>query len=211
VLRSPSGEPTLGPLVAPGTYTVKVVADGQTLTQKVTVLKDPNTTGSEADVDAATKLSVSIYNDANSSVRLINQLEWTRLQLQDMQKMLKASNADKSFTDTVKELDGKALAIEDQLLQRTVAEGDLKSFRGPLQLYLKFVWLGAEVGSGGADVAGNPDFPPTQPEIDVYNLLHGQLEKAQSDFNTLYSQDVPAFNDAMSKKGMERLMTVVVK
>jgi hypothetical protein len=142
---------------------------------------------------------------------MINQLEWTRLQLQDMQKMSKASNADKSIGDAVKELDGKALAIEDQLLQRTVAEGDLKSFRGPLQLYLKFVWLGAEVGSGGADVAGNPDFPPTQSEIDVYNLLHGQLEKAQSDFNNLYSQDMPAFNDAMSKKGMERLMTVVVK
>ncbi|MBV9074252.1 MAG: sialidase, partial [Acidobacteria bacterium] len=152
-LRSPSGEPTLGPLVAPGTYTVKLVADGQTFTEKLTVLKDPNTTGSEADVDAATKLSLSIYNDANTSVRLINQLEWTRLQLQDMQKMLKASNADKSLGDSVKDLDGKALAIEDQLLQRTVAEGDLKSFRGPLQLYLKFVWLGAEVGSGGADVA----------------------------------------------------------
>ncbi|MBV9437704.1 MAG: sialidase [Acidobacteria bacterium] len=210
-LRSPSGEPTLGPLVAPGTYTVKLVADGRTLTEKLTVLKDPNTTGSEADVDAATKLSLSIYNDANTSVRLINQLEWTRLQLQDMQKMLKAANADKSLGDSVMDLDGKALAIEDQLLQRTVAEGDLKSFRGPLQLYLKFVWLGAEVGSGGADVAGNPDFPPTQSEIDVYNLLHGQLEKAQTDFNNLYSQVVPAFNQTMQQKGMERLMTVQVK
>ncbi|MBV9147874.1 MAG: hypothetical protein JO065_18300, partial [Acidobacteria bacterium] len=189
----------------------KLVADGRTLTEKLTVLKDPNTTGSEADVDAATKLSLSIYNDANTSVRLINQLEWTRLQLQDMQKMLKASNADKTLSDSVKDLDGKALAIEDQLLQRTVAEGDLKSFRGPLQLYLKFVWLGAEVGSGGADVAGNPDFPPTQSEIDVYNLLHGQLEKAQTDFNNLYSQAVPAFNQTMQQKGMERLMTVQVK
>jgi hypothetical protein len=37
------------------------------------------------------------------------------------------------------------------------------------------------------------------------------LEKAESDFNTLYSKDVPAFNDAMGKKGMERLMTVAVK
>jgi len=210
-LRSPSGEPTLGPLVAPGTYTVKLVADGQSLTQKVTVLKDPNTTGSEADVDAATKLSMAIYNDANSSVRMINQLEWTRRQLEDMQKMLKAANADKSIGDSAKELDGKALAIEDQLLQRSIAEGDLKSFRGPLQLYLKFVWLGAEVGSGGADVAGNPDFPPTQSEIEVYNLLHGELEKAESDFNNLYSKDVSAFNAEMAKKGMERVMTVVVK
>ena len=210
-MRSPSGEPTIGPLVPPGTYTVNLVADGQTLTQKVTVLKDPNTQGSEADIQAATKLWMSIYHDANESVRMINQIEWTRKQLEDMQKMLKAANADKSVGEEAKQLNDKAQAIEDQLLQRTVAEGDLKSFRGPLQLYLKFVWLGAEVGSGGADVAGNPDFPPTQPEIDVYNLLHGQLEKAQSEFNNLYAQDVPGFNDAVAKKGMGRLMVVPVK
>jgi hypothetical protein len=210
-MRAPSGEPTIGPLVAPGEYTIKLVADGQTLTQRLTVLKDPNTSGSEADVEAATKLSVAIYNDANDSVRMINQLEWTRRQLEDMQKMLKASNADTSFNSATKQLDDKALAIEDQLLQRTIAEGDMKSFRGPLQLYLKFVWLQAEVGSGGADVSGDPDFPPTQSEVEVYNLLHGQLEKAQSDFNSFYSNDVPALNRDMAQKGMQRVMTVVVK
>jgi hypothetical protein len=210
-MRSASGEPTIGPLVAPGTYTIKLTADGQTLTQKLTVLKDPNTTGSEADVEAATKLSLAIYNDANSSVRMIDQIEWTRRQLEDMQKMLKASNADKTLSDSTLQIDQKALAIEDQLLQRTVAEGDLKSFRGPLQLYLKFVWLGAEVGSGGADVAGNPDFPPTQSEVEVYNLLHGQLETAESQFNDFYGKDVTAFNDAMAKQGVAKLMTVAPK
>jgi photosystem II stability/assembly factor-like uncharacterized protein len=211
VMHSASGEPTIGPLVGPGTYTAKLVADGQTLTQKLTVLKDPNTTGSDADVEAASKLSMAIYSDANASVRMINQMEWTRKQLEDLQKMLKAANADKALSDSTKSLDDKALAIEDQLLQRTVTEGDLKSFRGPLQLYLKFVWLGAEVGSGGADVAGNPDFAPTRSETEVYNLLHGQLEKAQSEFNDFYSKELPAFNDAMGKKGLQRLMLVEVK
>src|SRR5205823_6352236 len=112
VMRSASGEPTIGPLIAPGTYTVKLVADGQTLTQKVTVLKDPNTKGSEADVQAATKLSLAIYNDANASVRMINQIEWTRKQLEDFQKMLKAANADKALSDATQSLDDKALAIE---------------------------------------------------------------------------------------------------
>jgi len=210
-LHAASGEPTIGPLVAPGTYTVKLVADGQELTEKLTVLKDPNTAGSEADVQAATKLSLAIYNDANESVRMINQLEWTRRQIEDMQKMLKASASAKTLSDATKQLDDKALAIEDQLLQRTVAEGDMKSFRGPLQLYLKFVWLGAEVGSGGADVAGNPDFAPTASEIEVYNLLHGQLEKARSEFDSFYANEVPAFNRQTGEKGMERLLTVVAQ
>lgn len=211
IMRSASGEPTIGPLVAPGTYTVTLDADGQKLTQKVTVLKDPNTAGTEADVQSATKLSLDIYNDANESVRMINQIEWTRKQLEDMQKMLTASKAEKSLSGDVKQLDDKALAIEDELLQRTVAEGDLKSFRGPLQLYLKFVWLGAEVGSGGADVAGNPDFPPTQSEVEVFNLLNGQLETAKSQFDAFYKNEVPEFNAAMAKQGIEKLMIVEEK
>jgi hypothetical protein len=67
------------------------------------------------------------------------------------------------------------------------------------------------VGSGGADVAGNPDFPPTQSEVEVYNLLHGQLQQAETQFNDFYAKDVPAFNDAMGKHGVEKLMTVAVK
>ena len=208
LLRSPSGEPTIGPLVAPGTYMVKLDADGQVLTQKVTVLKDPNSAGTEADIAAATKLSMAIYNDANAAVRMINQMEWTRRQLEDMQKMLAASKADKTLIDQTKTLDTKALSIEDRLLQRTVAEGDLKSFRGSLQLYLKFVWLQAEVGTGGADVSGNADFAPTQSEIEVYDLLHGQLEAARQEFDSLYKTEIPAFNQAMASKGVQKLMTV---
>jgi hypothetical protein len=207
-MRSASGEPTIGPLVAPGTYTVKLDADGQVLTQKVTVLKDPNTAGTEADIAAATKLSMSIYNDANATVHMINQMEWTRRQLEDMNKMLTVVKADKALFDQTKALDSKALSIEDKLLQRTVAEGDLKSFRGPLQLYLKFVWLQAEVGTGGADVSGNADFAPTQSEIEVFNLLHSQLEAAQQEFDALYKNDVPAFNQVVAGKGIQKLMTV---
>src|SRR5205814_10080936 len=138
--------------------------------------------------DVAPKLSMSNYNDDTASVRMINQMEWTRRQLEDMQKMLAASKADKSLIDQTKALDAKALSIEDKLLQRTVAEGDLKSFRGPLQLYLKFVWLQAEVGTGGADVSGNADFGPTQSEVEVFNLLHGQLEAAKPEFDNLHKK-----------------------
>lgn len=207
-LRTASGEPTLGPLVAPGTYTVKLIVDGQETAGKLTVLKDPNTQGSEADVQAGTKLSLAIYQDANATVHMINQIEWTRRQLEEMQKMLAAAKADESLVTSTKELDGKVLAVEDKLLQRTVAEGDMKSFRGPLQLYLKFVWLGAEVGSGGADVSGNADFPPTQSEVEVYNLLHRQLDAAKAEFDTLYKKEIPAFNEAMASKGLQKVITV---
>src|SRR5205814_9586353 len=126
--------------------------------------------------DVAPKLSMSNYNDDTASVRMINQMEWTRRQLEDMQKMLAASKADKSLIDQTKALDAKALSIEDKLLQRTVADGDLKSFRGPLQPYLKFDWLQAQAGTVGADVSGNSDLGHIDLDVEVFNRLHGHLQ-----------------------------------
>lgn len=183
-----------GPLVVPGTYTLKLKVGTQELSQNMTVLKDPNSPGSEADVQAQAKMSLDIYRDANSAAAMINQLEWTRLQIEQLTKLEKAAKAN----DTVKalaELDSKARAVEDKLLQPTIAEADLKSFRHPLQLYFELLWLGAEVGTGAADVSGSPDLPPTQPEIDVYQLLHGRLTDARKEFDDLYQTAIPAFNE----------------
>ncbi len=150
-----------GPLVAPGTYTVKLTVDGKTFTRPVKVLKDPNSAGTEADVAAATTLWVDIYHDVNTVADMINQIEWTRKQIEDLHTELAGDRARADIVTSATELDAKLQAVEDTLMQKTLAEGDLKSFRGAIQLYLKFLWLTAEVGAGAADVSGNADMAPT--------------------------------------------------
>jgi photosystem II stability/assembly factor-like uncharacterized protein len=198
-----------GPLVAPGTYTVRLSVAGQDVgTRSLVVEKDPNSAGTLEDVAASTKLSMAIYDDTNSVVRMANQVEWTRKQLEDMRAMLKAKRADAADFAAVEALEAAARSVEDRLLQRTLAEADEKSFRGPLQLYLKLLWLQAEVGAGGADVSGNADFAPTRPEQEVYELLAKRLADVRKDFDALYETTIPAFNDAMKAKGYARIMTV---
>jgi photosystem II stability/assembly factor-like uncharacterized protein len=197
-----------GPLVAPGTYTARLTVDGKDTEQKVIVKKDPNSAGTEADVALSTQLSVSIWRDTSAAARMINRIEWTRKQLEDFQKMLAAEKAPPDDVAAVKDLDQKARAVEDRLLQPTVAEADQKSFRGPLELYLKLLWLQAEVGPGAADVSGNADLPPTQPEREVYELLSGQLADVRKQLDELYDKMIPAFNDAMKAKGYIQLMDV---
>jgi hypothetical protein len=204
------GTPSImrGPLVLPGAYTVKVRAGGQELSRTLTVLKDPNSAGTEADVAASTKLSLGIYKDTNTVAGMINRLEWTRKQLEDFRKMLTAAEAERSDLDAADELEKQARAVEDQLLQPTLAEADLKSFRGPLRLYMQLLWLQAEAGSGGADVSGNADFPPTKAEEEVYALLSKNLSAARRDYDSLYEKTIPAFNEKMGARGYVRLMTV---
>lgn len=201
--------PKKGPLVPPGTYTVKLSVDGKEFTRPVEVRKDPNSAGTPADIEAATKLSLALYRDIDDAARMINQLEWTRREVEELRKMLKASKAPAGDLPAVDAFEKKARAVEDRLLAPTLAEADVKSFRGPLQLYLKLVWLQAESGSGGGDVSGNADFAPTASELEVYQLLSGQLGEVRRDFDAFYAKTVPEFNEALRTKGLGGLMTVV--
>jgi photosystem II stability/assembly factor-like uncharacterized protein len=203
------GDTKRGPLVAPGTYTVRLTVEGKELPpQSLVVSKDPNSAGTEADVAAATELSMAIYRDTNAVVRMVNRVEWTRKQLEDLRTMLKARGAGAAPLEAVDSLDGDARAVEDRLLQRTLAEADEKSFRGPLQLYLKLLWLQAEVGAGGADVSGNADFAPTRAALEVYELLAKTLEDVRQGLDELYTTKIPAFNAAMQAEGFLQIMTV---
>ncbi|MFI5181255.1 MAG: sialidase [Thermoanaerobaculia bacterium] len=200
--------PRKGPLVPPGTYTVKLTVEGKEITRTLEVRKDPNSAGTLADVAAATKLSLALYRDINEAAGMINRTEWSRKQVESLRKMLKASEAADADLAALDDVEVKIRSVEDKLLQPTLAEADVKSFRGPLQLYLKLVWLQAESGTGGGDVAGNADLAPTGPELEVYQLLSGQLAEVRKAFEELYAKTIPAFNETMTAKGLQLLMTV---
>jgi photosystem II stability/assembly factor-like uncharacterized protein len=199
---------TRGPLVPPGSYTVKLRVGDRESTTQVEVRKDPGSAGTPADVEAASKLSLAIYRDTISAAGMIGELEWARLQLEQLKRRLAAAKAEDSLVDAVSGLGKSAEEIEAALLQPTIADEDQKSFRGPLGLFLKLVWLNAEVATGAADVSGNADLGPTQPERDVFELLDRGLDDARKKFQSLYDESVPAFNRALAAKGIAGIAPV---
>ena len=199
---------TRGPLVPPGTYTVKIQAGEHESTATVEVRKDPNSAGTPEDIAAASRLTYSVYLDASVSAEMINELEWTRLQLEQLKRRVGAAKGDEGTLEVIAGLRKKAEDIEAVLLQPTIEEEDQKSFRGPLGLYLKFVWLNAEAATGSADVSGNADLAPTQPEKDVFALLDGRLDEVKKQYRALYDETVPAFNKTMEGKGLSLITRV---
>jgi photosystem II stability/assembly factor-like uncharacterized protein len=200
-------EPKLGPLVNPGTYKVRLKEGNKTFTQSLTIKKDPNTTGTLADVQKETAMWLDVYHNINHVVTMINQIERIRKQIEDLPIYLKGHSDSTEVMKYAHTLDKKALKVENQLRMPYLTGGLTKTYPEKMRLYLKLVWFAAEVGSGGGDVAGdNTDAPPTTQEKQVYKLLSKRLDKATSDFNKLMNQDVPSFNNTVAKRGVHTLI-----
>jgi photosystem II stability/assembly factor-like uncharacterized protein len=79
----------VGPIAAPGKYTVRLIVDGQTYTQPMTILRDPRSPGSESDINLSVTMQLRIREDINRSSDAINHIEWIRKQVEVIQAMLR--------------------------------------------------------------------------------------------------------------------------
>jgi hypothetical protein len=184
-----------GPFVPPGIYTIKLSVDGQELTQKLTVNKDPSSGGSEADMQAQNKLSLEVRDNINTVVNMINQIEWIRKQIVDLTKSL--AEGDRKAAS---ELDNKFREVEQNLQPVDYLTGArYDSFRTPHMLYERFCGLLGKIGSS--------DFPPTDQEVELHGVLKGRLADYQKQLDELLQKDLPAFNNTLKGKKLAVIST----
>lgn len=192
-------EAEVGPLVAPGTYTARVTVGGKTYSQTFNVLPSPRSPGTPAQTAARVRMLLHIRDDISSISAMVNQAEWLRKQLQTDEAML---NADKKARDAkalqaVHDMDKRIQDLEDELLSPALANSDEKTYLAPYSLYLDFIWLNGELGTGAGDVYGDPGYPPTDATIQVLQLLDRKLDAAKARYRSLMQQGLPQFDHAL--------------
>ncbi|PYO39731.1 MAG: glycosyl hydrolase, partial [Gemmatimonadetes bacterium] len=180
-----------GPLVPPGTYTVRLTVGDSggpaptTLSQSLTVLKDPNTAGTDADVQAQTRLALAIRGEQDSVARMINRLEWVRKQLQDLAGQLRGDSAlagdsgAKRLAVLADSLDRRAVSVEGALFDVHLTGAREDAFRDPMQLYGRLAALQSDVAESGVD------FGPTTQQVQVHELFMQRLAQASTRFADL--------------------------
>jgi photosystem II stability/assembly factor-like uncharacterized protein len=187
----------VGPLAAPGAYTVRLTAAGQTLSRPFEVVKDPTITSSDHDLWMSTRTQIRIRDDLNETVDMINRLEIMRKQIEDLLKTHKGRPA---LERALRDLDKKMMDVELMLLSRTEMHSDDKWYVEAYKVYLNLIWLNGAVGTGAGDEAGGADYRPTDAQLAVLETIEQDLAKARVAFKTLMEKDVPAFNKAMAGK-----------
>ncbi len=228
-----------GPIAAPGKYMIRLKVDDQTYTQPLTILRDPRSPGSDADIDLSVKTLLRIRDNISHVSDTVNQIEWLRKQLEVIQTMLRPpKKKDKAQSDededdyegpaptaaspqeldeaharrkadllkATQDFDKKLQTVEHKLISPALLNSDDKYFVEAYQVYLNLIWLNAEVGTGGGDVAGGADFAPTDTQRELLKTFESDIAGADADYQKVLNEDLPAFNRALTEESMTALI-----
>jgi len=189
----------LGPEVQPGTFTVRLIADGKTLTQTMTVKIDPRVKTSAGDLAKQFDLSLESYNGMDQSYQAV-------IQMRKLRDQIKA-DIDKAgsgpLADALKALEKKAASIAGE------GRGDASSPGTP----------GGSIDLGKPNLTAlnnsyasllenlqSADLPPTASMVAAAAELRGVLTKLIAAWNDLKTKDLPAINEQLKTANQPALV-----
>jgi photosystem II stability/assembly factor-like uncharacterized protein len=186
------GSPATGPAVLPGTYTLRLTVDGQTMTTTVKVEGDPRVQVSEADRKAQVLAALDLRDSVTRTTRVVHQLRTVRKQLADRNELLKANPRYEQLVKDSAALIGKLNDLESKL-HNPDAEVvyDILAFRGGTKLYSRLVWTYEQATDG--------DGAPTQGVREVTADQKKELDQYARELNRLVDAELTSLNLAAKK------------
>jgi hypothetical protein len=192
---------TGGPIVPPGTYTVKLSAGAEHLSRTLRVLRDPRSTATDADLaaqrDLLLRLRVALGRtyDAVRTIRAIR-VQSTAL----LARLARAGQDTVELARAATALGAKLIAIEEELTQpRMTADQDTENFPTKLDNQIAYLFL----------LAGAGDARPTDGQrertTDVERELAGHLARLDS----VLRVDLRDFNARIARLGVAAIMLPV--
>jgi len=191
--KFPTGD-SLSVLVAPGTYSVTLAANGVERTESLVVRKDPNTAGSDRDVVEQTQAMLGIRDNANTVATMINAAESVRAQLAAW-RTAAGSGADvKDLRSAADEVEKAIVDIEARQFNLTATGRGQDFLRTPSQMFEKLLHL--------ADVVSYADFAPTDSQREVAAKLAQDIAHDREQLDGVLNRTVANFNAALRDRHM---------
>ena len=186
----------LGAIVTPGSYRVKLTANGKTLEQTLTVAMDPRVDVSHDALAHQLQLETNVidlvaqsYEDYRKALKLRETLDGYRKEIE------KRSGAEGAAMKTLSDFDGKATRIQGSDAGPGGGGG-----RGGRQ-NPAFAALNRSLGSLASVVDGQ-DAEPTPAMQAAYEGYCKELATAAQNWNDLLKTDLPALNAELTKAGL---------
>jgi photosystem II stability/assembly factor-like uncharacterized protein len=190
--KTDGGQASIGPLVTPGIYVLKLTVGGTTNQDRFGVLPDPRPKFKPADLDAALALALKVRDDITRLSTTVERLRAIRKQLADRNELLKDNADTADLVKASKDLIAKLDDLEGKLHNpKAEVSYDILAQKGGAKLYSQLVWLYEQiVDSDGA---------PPQGIKEVYSEQAGLLKKLEQDYKSLVNGDLASLNETAKK------------
>jgi hypothetical protein len=189
-----SGDPTDGPLALPGTYTLKLTADGQAATTTVEVRPDPRVEMTPAQREEQFRFTLEVRDAITKLAGIVESIRSVRDQLKARSDLLAGSEAAAAWLKAATELQPKLDALEAQLHNpKAEVTYDILAQRGGAKLYSQTTPL--------LDAARDADGVPTQGMRDMFAERQKELARLEGEWKALLASSVQPLNDQAKALG----------
>ncbi len=175
-------------LASPGVYSVTLQSGDFEQTHSFELKKDPNSTGSAADIQQQKALLDKIRADYEELSIAVNEAEKLRRQLRDLMPMV-----DEDMREELEALDKNVTAIENRMLQLKHTGKGQDVIRVPGMLMEKLAYLATTVAIA--------DFKPADQYVEVYEKLYGEWTEVQQSWTQLKEGEVATMREKLIETG----------
>jgi hypothetical protein len=195
-----------GPLALPGTYTLKLIVDGQTYTQSLVVRNDPRIGESPAVMSALRaqgKLAIAAVQGMKESYAANEEVAAVRAQL----AALRRGSLPAEVATAAAALDTKLATFGGP--QRAGRGGGGGGFGGPARVpgsLLSFTAINGVFNTVLGPLTQNGiDMPPTKAEVDTWESACSEFTATANGWKTMLGADLVEFNSLLTKNNLTPL------
>ncbi len=180
-----------GPLAMPGSYAVRVTANGDSETQPFHIAEDPRSTVSQADLQAQFDLAMQVRDEVSAADQAVIDVRKIRDQVNDRLAKTQAAEVH-SAGDT---LNKKLTDVEEAIYQVKNRSG-----QDPLNFPIK---LNDKIGHLLDVIEGWQDARPTDQTYTVFKQLSAELDVQLAKLKRAASADLAAFNKQLAANNLQ--------
>jgi photosystem II stability/assembly factor-like uncharacterized protein len=186
-----------GPLAVPGTYQVRVTADGTSATRPLRIRKHPGFADvAQADLEQQLAFALQIRDRTSEANQAVTQIRELKQQVQD--RLAKAGSRRSEFEPAAQALTAKLTTVEEDLYQvRNKSGQDPLNF--PIKLNNRLASLRRVVETG--------DNRPTDGAYQVFKELSGELDRQLSALQTALTNELAVFNRQLARSKIAPVKT----
>lgn len=183
-----------GPMALPGNYKVTLKVGDVSKTQQFTILKDPTSGATDADM----KAQFDFINDINAKVteihKALKNVKKVRAQVATLKKSIKDKKKHKALLDYANALVKDMTKVEETLYQ-TKSKSGQDPLNFPIRLNNKLAHLNSLTRIG--------NYGPTQQAIDFKNEISKEIDKELAKLNAMFNTRVKELNKKVKESQID--------